>query len=107
MTTPCMIPPTLSSLGHRMHGEAERRGVLPFLEYVDAAYAATKGIDTAVGLLRRDVTLRATQHISAPALSSCDTKNLFAFVQFAALSLHQSADSLRDWADDALALEID
>ena len=107
MNTTSMIPPTLSVLGPHIHDAAERHGMLPFSEYLHAAYAATVGIDTVVGLLRRDATLREAQHNGAPVLSSSDTDSLLALVQFAARSLHQNADSLRDWADSELAPEID
>lgn len=104
MNKPTTIETSFSALGEKVHAEAARRGVAPFVRYADEAFAAACGIETVIGLLRRDQAIRETED-DAPVLSPYDVEGLLGLVQFAAVALREDVDRLRNWADDHFVRE--
>jgi len=98
MNKPNTIETSFSALGEKVHAEATRRGVAPFVRYADKAFAAACGIDSLIGLLRRDQMDREDCD-DAPVLSAYDIDVLLGLVQFAAFALHEDVGGLRDWAE--------
>ncbi|MGE8614673.1 MAG: hypothetical protein ACN6PF_20425 [Achromobacter veterisilvae] len=96
MSQPFHIDTTHSTFDDRIHHEANARGVVPFIQYAEAAYAAASGIRAVIGMVRRDVVDREVD--DEPGLSPYDVDCLLGLAQFAALALREDADRLRTWA---------
>ncbi len=101
MSTPNFIETDHSTLGAAIHGEAQKRGVAAMSRYIDDAHVAATGIETIVGLLRRDALEKDFQdETNAPALSAYDIDSLLGIVQFAAKALCGHTYRVKTWADE-------
>ena len=97
MSQPTYIDTRHSAFDDRIHKEAGKRRVIPFIGYADGARAAALGIEAVIGLLRHDAITRDEDDV--PVLSPYDIDGLLGLVQFAAIALRNDADHLRTWAD--------
>jgi len=95
LSTPATIDTKHSIFGEEIVAEACRRQIYPFLSLAEEVHAATSGIESLVGLIRRHM---VDPDSDDPKLSEYDKDNLLALVQFAAKSLHFQCSQLEQWA---------
>lgn len=71
MNQPFHIDTEHPTFDDRIHQEANARGVVPFIQYAEAAYAAASGIRAVIGMVRRDAVDREADDAPGPVSTSC------------------------------------
>lgn len=85
--------------GECVHREVALRGVTPFVLMAEEVHAASSGIESLVGLLRKSMIDPDSDNLK---LSAYDTENLLGLVQFTAWALHSKCSDVQRWADEHL-----